>query len=317
MGGTDRTPAARVVAVVGPTASGKSDLAVALAKRAQGEVVSTDSMQVYRGMDVGTAKLSVAERQGVQHHLLDVWPVTRTVSVAEFQALARAAVDDCLARGVLPVLVGGSALYVRAVLDRFVFPGTEEALRRRLEDELVAVGSEALHARLAAVDPGAAARILPSNGRRVVRALEVVELTGRPFAATLPPKAYLRPATVQLGLDVPREVLDRRIEARVDRMWADGFVEEVRRLEGAGLRRGRTASRALGYAQVLAFLAGTTTEEDAKAATVRATRRFARRQDAWFRKDERVVWLPYDAPDLLDRTLALAVDAPRAPTIPA
>jgi tRNA dimethylallyltransferase len=306
-----------VVAVVGPTASGKSDLAVALAERAHGEVVSTDSMQVYRGMDVGTAKLSVAERRGVPHHLLDIWPVTRTVSVAEFQALARAAVDDCLGRGVLPVLVGGSALYVRAVLDRFVFPGTEEALRRRLEDELVAVGSEALHARLAAVDPGAAARILPSNGRRVVRALEVVELTGRPFAATLPPKAYLRPATVQLGLDVPRKVLDRRIEARVDRMWADGFVDEVRRLEGAGLRRGRTASRALGYAQVLAFLAGTTTEEEAKAATVRATRRFARRQDAWFHKDERVVWLPYDAPDLVDRGLAVVVDAPRAPTIPA
>lgn len=306
MDGGGRSGRASVVAVVGPTAAGKSDLAVALAQRLAGEVVSTDSMQVYVGMDVGTAKLPVTERGGVRHHLIDLWPVTRTATVAEFQALARAAVQDCSARDVLPVLVGGSALYVRAVLDRFEFPGTDPAVRARLEVELAEpAGASTLHARLAALDPPAAARISASNGRRVVRALEVLELTGRPYVATLPPKAYVRPATVQVGVDVPRDVLDQRIAQRVDRMWAAGLVGEVRRLEEQGLREGRTASRALGYAQVLRFLDGELTEEQAREATVRATRRFARRQDAWFRKDERVVWLPADAPDLVERAVAL------------
>lgn len=317
--GADGPRPAAVVAVVGPTAAGKSDLAVGLSHRLLGEVVSTDSMQVYRGMDVGTAKLTPQERQGVPHHLLDLWPVNRTVSVAEFQALARAAVDDCLARGTLPVLVGGSALYVRSVVDRFVFPGTEADLRRRLEDELAADGPAALHERLRVLDPVAAERILPSNGRRLVRALEVVELTGRPFAATLPPKAYLRPDTVQVGVDVPRDVLDARIAERVDRMWAAGLVDEVRRLAVAGLREGRTASRALGYAQVLRMLDGQLGEAQAREETVRATRRFARRQDAWFRKDERVTWLPYDAPDLVERARAVVagerVPGADAPTI--
>jgi len=296
---------AEVVAVVGPTAAGKSDLAVALARALSGEVVSTDSMQVYAGMDIGTAKLSEAERLGVPHHLLDLWPASRTVTVAEFQALARAAVADCTRRGKVALLVGGSALYVRAVLDRFEFPGTDAAVRARLEGELASVGAPVLHARLAAADPESAARILPSNGRRVVRALEVIELTGRPYAASLPEKAYYRPGIVQIGLDVPRHVLDGRIEARVDRMWADGFVEEVRRLEAAGLREGLTASRALGYAQVLRYLAGHSGEEEARAETIRATRRFARRQDSWFRRDERIAWLPFDAPDLLERALVV------------
>ena len=292
-----------VVAVVGPTAAGKSDLAVELASRLPGEVVNADSMQVYRGMDIGTAKPTPVERRGIRHHVLDVLDVAEPATVAEFQSLARAAIDDCLGRGVLPVVVGGSALYVRAVLDRFEFPGTDPALRARLERDLAVVGARGLHERLINVDPGAAAAILPTNGRRIVRALEVVELTGRPFSATLPNRTYLYDRVVQLGLDVPREVLDRRIEERVDRMWRAGLVDEVRTLEEAGLRDSRTARRALGYVQVLAFLAGEYDEAEARARTIQATRRFARRQDAWFRKDPRISWLRFDADDLVDQAL--------------
>jgi len=283
-----------VVAVVGPTGVGKSDLAVALATHLDGEVVNADSMQVYRGMDVGTAKPTMAERAGVAHHLLDVWDVRDEASVAEYQRLARAAFADIRARGHRALLVGGSGLYVRAALDRMEFPGTDAVVRARLEAELAAVGPGAMHERLAAVDPAAAIAILPSNGRRIVRALEVVEITGRPFTAALPPAAY-DVAAVQIGLTLPRDELDRRIEQRVDRMWAAGLVGEVRRLAGAGLREGRTASRALGYAQVLRHLSGEWTEEQARDETVRATRRFARRQESWFRRDGRVVWL--DAAD--------------------
>ena len=292
-----------VVAVVGPTAAGKSDLAVELASRLPGEVVNADSMQVYRGMDIGTAKPTPVERRGIRHHVLDVLDVAEPATVAEFQSLARAAIDYCLGRGVLPVVVGGSALYVRAVLDRFEFPGTDPALRARLERDLAVVGARGLHERLINVDPGAAAAILPTNGRRIVRALEVVELTGRPFSATLPSRTYLYDRVVQLGLDVPREVLDRRIEERVDRMWRAGLVDEVRTLEEAGLRDSRTARRALGYVQVLAFLAGEYDEAEARARTIQATRRFARRQDAWFRRDPRISWLRFDADDLVDQAL--------------
>jgi tRNA dimethylallyltransferase len=305
---SDRLPP--VVAVVGPTASGKSDLGVALARALGGEVVNTDSMQLYRGMDIGTAKLTPDERGGIAHHLLDVWDVRETASVAEYQRLARAVVDDLRARGVTPVLVGGSGLYVRAVLDDLDFPGTDEAVRARLEAELAEVGSGALHARLAALDPDAAAAILPSNGRRIVRALEVVEITGGRFTATLPEPREVYPS-VQIGLDVPRPELDARIDLRVERMWEQGLVEEVRRLTDAGLREGRTASRALGYAQVLRYLDGEWTQQQALAETQRATRRFARRQDTWFRRDPRITWIPYDAPDLLTRALA-AVEAASA-----
>ena len=294
-----------VIAVVGPTAAGKSDLAVELAVALTGEVVNTDSMQLYRGMDVGTAKLTVEERRGVPHHLLDVLDVKQPATVAEFQGWARAAIGDCAERGVAPVLVGGSALYVRAVIDRFEFPGTDPALRRSLENELATVGAAALHQRLASLDPVAAAAILPSNGRRVVRALEVIELTGREFTASLPAREYVYDRVVQIGVDVPRMVLDQRIAERVDRMWSDGFVDEVTRLADAGLREGRTACRALGYAQVLRYLDGEWTEEQAKAETVRVTRRFARRQDSWFRKDPRIDWVPFDAMDRVDRALAL------------
>lgn len=292
-----------VVAVVGPTAAGKSDLAVGIAQRLGGEVVSGDSMQVYCGMDIGTAKLPEDQRRGVPHHLLDLLDVSEPATVAEFQEWARAAIEDCRSRGVVPVVVGGSALYLRAVLDDFEFPGTDAGVRARWEAELANHGSAALHERLREVDPAAAEVILPNNGRRVVRALEVVEITGRPYRATLPERRYAIAPVVQIGLDVPREVLDERIALRVDRMWAGGLVEEVCRLESLGLREGRTASRALGYAQLLRFLAGECTEVEAREDTVRGTRRFARRQETWFKRDPRISWLPYDAPDLTDHAL--------------
>jgi tRNA dimethylallyltransferase len=294
-----------VVAVVGPTASGKSALAVEVALALAGEVVNADAFQLYRGMDVGTAKPTAAERRHVPHHLLDVLDVRQEATVAGYQRAAAAVLDDIAARERHAVLVGGSGLYVRAVLDGLEIPPTDPAVRARLEAELVAVGAPALHARLAARDPAAAAAILPTNGRRVVRALEVGELTGRPFRATLPAGVYARPA-VQVGLDVPRDVLDERIAARVDRMWRDGFVEEVRRLGAEGLREGRTAARALGYAQVLRLLAGESTDDEARAQTVAATRRYARRQESWFRRDRRVTWLPNDDPDLVARVVDLA-----------
>jgi tRNA dimethylallyltransferase len=294
-----------VVAIVGPTAAGKSELAVELALAVGGEIVNADSMQLYRGMDIGTAKLTANERKGVPHHLLDVLDVTEPATVAEFQQFARSVIGDCLDRGVPPIMVGGSALYVRAVLDRFEFPGTDPGLRRRLESELAVLGPAALHDRLRETDPVAAATILPTNGRRIVRALEVIELTGRPYSASLPAKQYAYDEVVQIGVEVPRDELDARIAARVDRMWRSGFVDEVRRLEARGLRSGHTASRALGYAQVLRFLAGEWTEAHARAETIRATRRFARRQDSWFGKDDRIRWLGYHDPDLVARAVAL------------
>jgi tRNA dimethylallyltransferase len=297
-----------VIAIVGATAAGKSDLAVDLALRLDGEAVNADSMQLYRGMDIGTAKLSAAEMRGVPHHLLDVWDVTSTASVAEYQRLSADAIADVRGRGRLPVLVGGSGLYVRAALDHLEFPGTDPAVRARLEEELARVGSGALHERLRGLDPAAAEAILPSNGRRIVRALEVVEITGRPFTATLPEHRYRYGSALQIGVGVPREALDGRIALRVRRMWDAGLVDEVRELEKRGLRDGLTAGRALGYAQVLRFLAGEWTEEQAKEDTVRTTRRFARRQESWFRRDPRVRWLPYDAPDLVERALALIAE---------
>jgi tRNA dimethylallyltransferase len=289
--------APRVIAVVGPTAAGKSDLGVFLAQRLGGEVVNADSMQLYRGMDIGTAKLTPEERGGVPHHLLDVWDVTETASVAEYQRMARARIDALLAEGRWPILVGGSGLYVRGAVDNLEFPGTDPEVRARLEEELALRGPGALHARLAAADPDAARAILPSNGRRIVRALEVIEITGRPFTANLPGHDSVYD-TLQIGVDVARPELDERIARRVDRMWEAGLVEEVRALEAQGLREGRTASRALGYQQVLAALAGECTLEEARAETVRATKRFARRQDSWFRRDPRVHWLSGAAADL-------------------
>lgn len=292
-----------VVAVVGPTATGKSALGVALAKALGGEVVNADSMQLYRGLDIGTAKLTLAERDGVPHHLLDLWPVTETASVARYQRAARAVIDRLRAAGRSPVLVGGSGLYVNAALDTMEFPGTDPELRAALEAELTALGPGPLHVRLAAADPAAAAAILPSNGRRIVRALEVVGLTGS-FTAALPaqPRPYY-PA-IRIGLDRPTEALDARVEERVTLMWAAGLVDEVRTLERAGLRAGRTASRALGYAQILRMFDGELDEPGAIAATQAATRRFVRRQRSWFRRDDRIRWLEATDDGLFDAARA-------------
>lgn len=271
-------------------------------------MINTDSMQLYRGMDIGTAKLTEAERGGIRHHLLDVWEVTEAASVAEYQRLARAEIDRLMAAGKPPVLVGGSGLYVRAAIDEMEFPGTDPQIRAGLEAELAEHGPAVLHARLAALDPAAATAILASNGRRIVRALEVIELTGRPFTASLPSNTAVYDA-VQLGVAVPRPELDARITLRVDRMWEAGLVDEVRVLEKAGLREGLTASRALGYQQVLAHFAGECTEQQARDETVRATKRFARRQESWFRRDDRIHWLDRpagaDPADLLERSLEL------------
>ncbi|PKH37572.1 tRNA dimethylallyltransferase [Nocardioides alpinus] len=297
-------PAQPIVALVGATASGKSGLSLDLAERLGGEVVNTDAMQVYRGMDIGTAKVPVAERRGIAHHLLDLLDITESSTVAAFQERAREAVAEIRGRGATPVLVGGSALYTRAIIDRFEFPGTDESLRRELEVELERIGGPALHARLAGVDPDAAARIEPDNGRRVVRALEVVALTGRPYSASLPRLEYADPRTVQIGVDIDRPTLDQRIARRVEEMFAAGFVEEVEALLARGLAQGRTASRAIGYREVVGFLAGDRTLAEAIEQTTNATRRFARRQDGWFRKDPRIVWVDHDDPDRVEKAIA-------------
>jgi tRNA dimethylallyltransferase len=279
-----------VIAVVGATATGKSALGIEIARGIGGEVINADSMQLYRGMDVGTAKLTFTERAGVPHHLMDIWDVTEPASVAEYQRLARAVIDDIRRRGKVPVLVGGSGLYIRAALEDLDFPGTDPAVRARLEKELLANGPESLHERLRALDPEAADAILPSNGRRIVRALEVIEISGHPFTATMPDFATTS-ADVQIGLSLPRSELDAKIAERVHKMWREGFADEVRELERHGLRTGRTASRALGYAQMLRHLAGEWTSEQALAETIKATRRFARRQESWFRRDPRITWV--------------------------
>ena len=293
-----------LLAIVGPTASGKSALAVAVAEQRAGEIVGTDSMQVYRGMTIGTAAPTAEDRSRVPHHMVEVWDPDHLVTVAEFQAHAREAIDEIHERGRLPVLVGGSGLYVSAVLDDLRFPGTDPAIRADLEAELAELGSDAMHRRLADVDPAAAKEILPSNGRRIVRALEVIAMTGQPFAARLPAPVEVYPS-IRVGLDIERSRLDERIAERVERMWEEGFVDEVRRLASRGLSETPTASRALGYQQVLACLAGDLTEAQAREETIAATRKFARRQQRWFRRDERITWLPYDSSSLLDDVRAL------------
>ena len=304
----------RLIAVVGPTATGKSDLGRALAHAYGGEVVNADAMQLYRGLDVGTAKLTPAERGGVPHHLLDVLDVTETASVAAYQRAARAVIEDMLAAGRTPVLVGGSGLYVQAVVDELEFPGTDPKLRAELTDELDRCGPAALHTRLAALDPAAAAAVLPSNGRRIVRALEVIALTGRPFAARLPERAAPRYDAVLLGLDRPTAELDERVARRVARMFAAGLVAETRALL-PGLAAGPTASRALGYQQVLAALPDGGFA-DAAATTVAATRRFVRRQRSWFRRDRRIVWLDAGELDTGESDVSGQVRAAIAASVP-
>jgi tRNA dimethylallyltransferase len=293
------------VAVIGPTATGKTALGVELALALGGEVVNADAMQLYRGMDIGTAKATVEERRGVPHHLLDVLEVTETASVAAYQRHARDRIELLLAEGRVPVLVGGSGLYVQAVLDDLRFPGTDPRIRAELEAEAAERGPSSLHARLAERDPVAAGSILPSNVRRIVRALEVIEITGQPFSANLPTPGAPRFGTVLVGVD--REIidLDERVDLRVRRMFEAGLVEEVRELETRGLREGRTASRALGYQQVLATLDGDGDVDAAATATAQATRRFVRRQRSWFRRDTRIRWFDGADPRLTEQVLSM------------
>lgn len=302
-----------IVAVVGPTATGKSDLALdlaqALAARGEAvpEIVNADAYQLYRHMDIGTAKVPLDERRGIVHHQVDVIEPHEDASVARYQEAARADLDSISARDARAIVAGGSGLYVRALLDDMVFPGTDPAVRAALEARTESEGSRPLHDELARLDPAAAASIDPRNVRRVVRALEVIEMTGRPYTATLPRQEYVRPA-VQIGLDCDRDVLDRRVEQRVDRMWELGLVDEVRGLVDV---LGVTAARAVGYREVLEMLRGECTPSEARAAVTASTRRLARKQMGWFGRDPRVHWLDARADDLVDRALA-AVSAAEA-----
>ena len=291
-----------LVVIVGPTGTGKSDLSLDLAEQLIGagrpaEIVNADAMQLYRGMDIGTAKLSPPERRGVPHHLLDVLDVTDEATVARYQVEARAAITDIIDRGAVPILVGGSGLYVSSVVYDFQFPGTDPELRARLEGELTDQGPGMLYERLKAVDPESAARIGASNGRRLVRALEVVELTGAPHVAVRPGDPVYWMPSVTLGLRLPREVLTPRLDARVERMWAAGLVDEVQGLLPLGLETGVTASRAIGYAQALGQLHGTLARADAVEATQQLTRRYARRQVSWFKRDPHTHWIDADDAD--------------------
>lgn len=280
----------RPIVVVGPTASGKSDLALHLAQRFDGEIVNADAMQQYRGMDIGTAKLAADERRGIAHHQLDVLDVDETATVARYQAAAIDDVESIRARGRTPIVVGGSMMYYQALVDEWSLPPTDPTVRARFEEQLARVGTVEMHRRLGAVDPDAAATILDSDGRRIVRALEVVELTGEPFAASQPTIGDPRWDALLIGVDRPTELLDERIEARTAAMFANGFVDEVAGLLEHGLREGQTAIRAIGYAQVVASLDGEYDVEHARELTFVGTRRYVRRQRSWFRRDPRIRW---------------------------
>lgn len=293
----------RPIAVVGPTGTGKSELALTLAERVGGEIVNADAMQLYRGMDIGTAKLSVAQRRGIPHHQLDVLEVSETASVARYQQAAAADVEAIAGRGAVPIVVGGSMMYVQSLLDDWTFPATDPAVRAKWEQRLAEVGVGALHAELERVDPAAAASILSTDGRRIVRALEVIELTGQPFAASFPEIGAPRWDTAIIGLDWDTTVLDERLERRTDKMFADGLVDEVLTLLGRGLRDGVTASRALGYAQVIADLDGGGDGTGGREPTFVGTRRYVRRQRSWFRRDHRITWLDGAATDNVDAAL--------------
>ncbi|PQZ92836.1 tRNA (adenosine(37)-N6)-dimethylallyltransferase MiaA [Arthrobacter sp. MYb227] len=298
-----------VIAVIGPTGTGKSDLSIALAQELGGEIVNADALQFYRGMDIGTAKLPLEERGGIPHHLLDIMDVRQEASVARFQADARQTFDEIRARGAVPILVGGSGLYVRAALDEIDFPPTEPSVRERLETELNEKGPGFLSARLAEVDPASAARNL--DERRMIRALEVYEISGKPFSSYMPERKY-HVAAIQVGLNIDRALLHERLETRVSRMQEHGLLDEVLRLDSEGLREGKTASRAIGYAQFLEVLDGTMNQKQAAEKTVIATRQFARRQVTWFNADERVQWFNPMEPELVHAVLQRIRATPRS-----
>ena len=304
-----------LLVLVGPTATGKSELAVDVALRLRelgtaAEVVNADSMLVYKGMDIGTAKPPRSERRGIPHHLIDIWDVTHRATVAEFQGLARQSIADIRARGAVPILVGGSALYTRAVIDQFEFQPFDPAVRECWEEELARRGAAELHAELAKIAPGSAEQIDPGNGRRLVRALEIAELSGG-HVPNLPKWTYALANVHQFGLWMARSELDLRVDMRVEAMWEQGLVDEVRRLLARGLRDGVTASRAIGYRQVISYLDAELTENEAKEATKKATRRFVRRQLAWYRRDERISWLPVNGDDNSKQILSAVELNPR------
>ncbi len=292
-----------VIAVVGPTGSGKSDLAVNLALELDGEVINADAMQFYRGMDIGTAKITDAERRGVPHHLLDILEVTQEASVSQFQEQARALIADIHARGKRSILAGGSGLYVRSALDVLDFPGTDPLVRQQLEADLAKNGQAVLLDRLQEVDPESAGRL--SDARRIIRALEVHQITGRPFSSYMPQREYFQPA-VQIGLAVDREELRDRLAQRVHRMVDGGLLAEVQRLDAQGLRQGKTAPRALGYSQFLRVIDGEWSVPEAVEDTIVATRQFARRQLTWFRGDPRIHWLDWQDPELVAKAAELS-----------
>lgn len=290
---------APVIIICGPTATGKSDLALEVARKYNGEIINADSMQLYKGMDIGTAKLTVAERQGIPHHLLDILDVNQDASVASYQVLARAAVDQLRADGKAAVIVGGTGLYIKAIIDEMNFPETDPALRKKLEDEAELLGTAELYSRLRMLDPEAADVIEPANTRRIIRALEVIEVTGKPYSANLPSDTSLRyPDALHIGLSMERSSLAPRIEARVHRMFDQGLVDEVRTLITQGLLFGATAQRAIGYAQVISMINGDISEAQAIEETIVATRQYVRRQETWFKRDQRIQWIGEGVPRL-------------------
>lgn len=298
----------KLVAVVGPTGTGKSDLALSIAEHliAQGqpaEIINCDSMQFYRGMNIGTAKLSLDERRGIIHHCIDYLDIRDESTAADYQAVARPLIESLQSRGIAPIMVGGSMLYVAAVINDFQFPGTDAELRAKLEARLIEVGVTQLHRELAEIDPVAASRVDPLNARRVVRALEIVTLTGMPFSASLPDVPVEWQPSIQIGLRAPRDELVLRLEQRVHLMWQQGLITEVQDLLGQGLREARTAGRAIGYAQAIAQIDGFATETEAIASTVQLTQKYARRQMSWLNRDSRINWLEYRDPNLLRRAL--------------
>ena len=297
-----------LIFVVGATATGKSELALQIAERLEGEIVNADSMQLYRGMDIGTAKLAPIDRRGISHHLIDVLDVTQDASVADYQNWARKTIDELRNLGKAVVVVGGTGLYIKSILDELNFPDTNPSVRARLSEEAERIGGDAMHERLGKLDPAAAAAIPKENIRRVVRALEVIEITGKPFTANLPREgATYYPDAMQFGLVMDRDDLKERIDKRVDLMWEAGFVDEVRSLMDEGITSGKTARAALGYSQIIEFLEGRISESEAREETKRATRAYARRQETWFSRDERIKWLKGETKERLGAILSSTI----------
>ena len=307
-----------LLCIVGPTGSGKSGLAInvalELAKSGiKAEIVNADSMQFYRGMDIGTAKVPVAERSGIQHHMLDWLDIAEENTAARYQVEARKVISALIEQGILPIVVGGSMLYVAALINTFEFPGRDEALRAQLEQDLIDLGPAAMHKRLELLDETAASRIEPQNGRRIVRALEIVMITGEPFAASLPDQFESFLPVLEIGLNSAREHLVERLAKRVRDMWSQGLVDEVKGLVDKGIRDSKTASQAIGYSQALASIDGRLTKDEAIAETILLTQRYARRQMSWFRRDPRIHWFDYQSEDLVKEVMELVTSSLQLP----